>query len=318
MTFAAAVDRYWEEVGQFSEKAKAAAAKRKECDEEVAFNRLLDADWVGEDRLLTEITDNLVASLVAKRRKMYRHGNPDLGLVSNAQVNRTVTDLLQRVMTRAKKVWKIPLPDMPDWSEHVLPETIRKREMTYAEEAKLNDHMREDYRNAVEFALLTGLRRENVVGLTWDAIDLDGGIIRVVTKMGKTKEILITDEVAAILEEENGRHPMKVFTFVAVRTYTNPTNGQPYVKGHRYPITYSGYGTFFIRLREKAGVQDLTIHDLRKTLGSRVTRKFGLKMAKEILGHSNITITEAHYSHIAQEEQRQALSGVAKDRRKSA
>jgi hypothetical protein len=160
MRFVDAVDRYWNEVGH---KAKAAT------EDFTHFDRLVD--WIGEDTPITHIGDDLVTRLIGRRSKMYRHNDPKLGLLSNSYVNRTVTDLLQRVLTRARQFWKVPLPDEPNWVELHLPETTRIREMTIEEQADLEVVARDDYWPAFEFALLTGLRKVNVCELNWSEID---------------------------------------------------------------------------------------------------------------------------------------------------
>lgn len=307
MTFLAAVSRYVEECGQH---AKAAA------EDETHFDRLLDSDWIGENTMLTRVDDNLIAKLVAKRRAMYRHNKPHLGKLSNAYVNRTVTDLVQRVLTRARTVWKIPLPDEPNWAEHRLPEAVRVREMTVGEEIALEEASHDDHWAAIEFTLICGLRKTNVIALEWPQIDWIERIIKVKVKWDKDQEISITDELAEILKAQRGHHSTAVFTFIAKKTWTNPRNGIRYVKGQRYPITSDGMASAWRSLKKKAGVKNLTIHDLRKTTGSRIVRSTGnLAAASKQLGHSSIAITAMHYSHITTMDVRNAISKAADDRK---
>src|SRR5262249_21864179 len=91
MSFDIAADRYWMEVGQHS----------KETDLEVNIARLVE--WIGANTPLAEIHDDLLAHVVARRRGEPRRANPKFGLVSAATVNRTVTQLLRRILTRARK-----------------------------------------------------------------------------------------------------------------------------------------------------------------------------------------------------------------------
>jgi integrase len=292
MTLCDAICRYWAEIGCYA----------KAADEDAShFNRLLD--WIGDETPLTRIDDNLMTKIVACRRATNRQDNPNLGKLSNAYVNRTTTDLMQRVLTRACKFWKIPLPDEPNWSGLRLPEAARIREVSIEEEDNLQQWSRDDYWAAISFSLLTGLRRANVCDLKWSQIDIADGVIRVLTKGRKFRELRITPEVAELLENERGKHPTAVFTFVAAKTWTNPRNKLRYVKGHRYPITYEGYQSAWRVLRKKAAVEDLTLHDLRKTTGSRIVRATGnLAAASKQLGHSSIAITAKHYAHITSDD----------------
>jgi integrase len=292
MTLGNAIDRYWNEVGHSAKAAK---------EDEAHFDRLLD--WIGDDTLITHIDDELMTRVIARRSKMYRRDNPNLGRLSPAYVNSTVTDLVQRVLTRARKFWKIALPNEPNWSGLRFPEAARVREMTIQEEVDLELVSREDYWSAICFCLLTGLRKANVCQLEWSQVDWSDRVIRVVTKGDQRREVFITPEVEAILDAQRGYHSTAVFTFVAKKTWTNPKNGQRYIKGQRYPITYEGFESSWRALRKRAGVRNLTIHDLRKTTGSRIVRATGnLAAASKQLGHSSIAITAKHYAHITPED----------------
>jgi integrase len=102
--------------------------------------------------------DSMIAAMVATRRASG---------VSNATVNRTATVPLRAVMTRAKKTWKVPVADI-DWRRQLLKEPKeRVREASLDEERRLLAAMRNDYAPAVQFAILTGCRRMEIVDLVW-------------------------------------------------------------------------------------------------------------------------------------------------------
>jgi integrase len=148
---------------------------------------------------------------VARRRGESRRANPKFGLVSAATVNRTLTQLLRRILTRARKKWRIPLPAEPDWAGHILKEPAeRTRELRFDEEAAIETAERNDYRPARLFAQATGLRRREVVSLTWSQVDWGAEIIRVVQKGDKPHVIPITPEVAHILWPLRGHHETRV------------------------------------------------------------------------------------------------------------
>ncbi len=168
------------------------------------------AELVGPDLPITLITDDVVAKAVATRRAEFRYGDPSKGHVLPSTVNRTLTQPLQRVLTRAKKVWRIPLPQEPIWGDHLLKEPReRVRELRYDEEEKLEAAEREDYRAPRLFAQITGLRRREVAGLTWDQVDFAAEVIRVVGKGDKPHVLPITPELRAILEPLQGNHPRR-------------------------------------------------------------------------------------------------------------
>jgi integrase len=292
-----AADRYWLEVGQYS----------KETDLEENIARLVE--WIGHETPLVEITDDTLAHLVARRRGDPRRGNLKFGRVSPATVNRTVTQLLRRILTRARKKWRIPLPAEPDWSGHILDEPQeRTRELRFDEEAAIEVTERPDYRPARLFAQATGLRRREIVNLTWSQVDWGAGIIRVIQKGDKPHVVPITPELTDILWPLRGHHETQVFTFVAKRTRTCAKSGQRYERGIRYPITYQGWGTTFARTRKKAGVSDFRIHDLRHTGATRTLRASkNLRAVKEMLGHADIKTT-MRYAHALVDDVAEAMN----------
>src|SRR5262249_35097199 len=109
-------DRYWIEAGQHH-----AGADNTERD----LARLVK--YFGKTKLLTEITDDDVAKLVAWRRghRVIRSAKTkieDAPFISNATVNRSTTEMLKKLFTRAKKSWGIRFNREPNWKGHMLPE----------------------------------------------------------------------------------------------------------------------------------------------------------------------------------------------------
>ena len=302
MSFDMAADRYWMEVGQHS----------KETDLEGNIARLVE--WIGANTPLAEIHDDLLAHLIARRRGEPRRANPKFGLVSPATANRTVTQLLRRILTRARKKWRIPLPAEPDWAGHILKEPAeRTRELRFDEEAAIESAERADYRPARLFAQATGLRRREVVNLTRSQVDWGAGVIRVVQKGDKPHVIPITPEITDILWPLRGHHETRVFTFVAKRTRTCAKSGNRYERGTRYPVSYQGWGTVFARTRKKAGVVDFRIHDLRHTGATRTLRASkNLRAVQEMLGHADIKTT-MRYAHALVDDVAEAMTARVVD-----
>ena len=104
--------RWWSEVGQHLAGGGARNAWR-ELDQLIAF--------FGKDRLLTEITGDDVAKLVAWRRG---HRNR-AALISPFTVNAT-TKQLRKLFIRAK-LWGVRFTQEPRWRDHVLKTGARTR-----------------------------------------------------------------------------------------------------------------------------------------------------------------------------------------------
>lgn len=293
--------RYWDEVGQHSSYAGTVWAD---------LSRLVD--YFGADTLLTEITDNDVAKAVAWRRghQVVRSKEPlVLSPVSHATVNRTITEPLRRLCARARKAWGVHFEREPNWSAHMLAEPQeRVRELQAGESAAFTAATREDYKPFFAFARASGLRLRECF-LRWSEVDWDAGQI---TKPGKGQRRVttpITAAVRAILWPLRGQHPEWVFTYVAKRTTAT------YVKGTRYPLTYSGVKTTWRRLRKRAGVAGFRFHDFRHDVGTKLLRETGnLKLVQRALNHADIQST-LRYAHVLDSEVADALDTLAKKRR---
>lgn len=303
MTLNTAAGRFMAEVGDHTGTAH-----------EIEHNLERLIAWIGADTPIAEITDDTVARLVARRRGECRKGKKKLGLVSPSTVNRTITETLRRVLLRARKVWKVHLPDEPNWSEHRLTEPEeRVRELGYAEEERLEEVEREDYRPIRLFAQMTGLRRRELI-LTWPQVDFAEDQIRVIGKGKKRHTIPMTPELHALLWAERGRHATHVFTYLCERSRKCPRSKRAFVKGRRYPITYAGLGTRMKRDIAKAGIKGFRpVHDFRHTAGTRTLRATGnLLLVQKLLNHSNVRTT-TKYAHATLDDLREGMAATARD-----
>ena len=272
MTFAVAATLYWEEKGQHLSNS---------ADEERHL-AWLQGQIKGATRV-SEISDRIVASAVAKRR-----GEG----VSNATVNRSVTQPLRAILRRCERVWK---------------QSIQRIEWTQAsltEEAAILSKTRDDYEPAVRFAMLTGCRREEIVGLEWRHVDFFTDQFTVTGKRDKSRTIPMTKAVRALLWGLKDHHPTAVFTYAAKKT----RDGRE--RGRRYPITMEGFKTEWRRHGRK-GAEDFRFHDTRHTAATRLTRATGnLKQVQRLLGHTEIATT-ARYAHVTTEDLRAGLEAAS-------
>lgn len=298
MTFEAMGLLWMEQVGQHH---KNALTSLKDVE------RLIDR--VGATTLASQIGNDLVAQVVGKRRMDRRkvgNGKREHGLVSNATVNRSTTELLKKILRRASKVWKCPVQDI-DWSEHRLKEPKeRVREASDLEERLLFSQLSEGYDTAVRFAIMAGCRLEELTGLTWARVDFFTRTFSVTGKNGDTRTIPMSQALFDLLFAQQGHHPEYVFTYVARRTYID----RGLVKGQRYAMTYYGLQIAVRRAVKKAGIVDLRMHDMRHTAASRTLRVSNLRVVQHLLGHADITTT-AKYTHAQSEDIRAALDAAS-------
>jgi integrase len=265
---------------------------------------LVNLGWVetqlGRHRLLSAITDADVAKAVAKRRGE--------GLAP-ASVNRTVTEVIRKVMTRARKTWGVEVRQI-DWRSHMLKEPEeRVREMSHSEEAALFAALRPDYAPIVRFALLSGCRMQECLDLTWRQVDLNHRQMRIKGKGNKTRTVPISDNLHALLMAERtvtDRVPQAddaVFTYVVKRADHAP-------RGSRLPIEREGLKVTFRRAVTNAKLVDLHFHDLRHTCATRLLRATGnLRLVKDLLGHEDMKTT-LKYAHVTTEDLRAAMNAT--------
>ncbi|MGZ8913839.1 MAG: tyrosine-type recombinase/integrase [Methylobacter sp.] len=108
-----------------------------------------------------------------------------------------------------------------------------------------------DMREYFLVALLTGVRRSNVLAMRWDEINLERGEWRIITKGNSTQTVALSPEVVTILSERQQ---------AAINEWVFPSTGKT---GHLVEPKKA-----WKRLLARAGLSDLRIHDLRRTLGS--------------------------------------------------
>lgn len=85
---------------------------------------------------------------------------------------------------------------------------IREIYLTREQFQRLLDELPARYRPAVTFAVLTGLRRANVLGLDWSAVNLDGATVVVSaddSKTGKRIIVPLNSAARAVLAAQEGR-----------------------------------------------------------------------------------------------------------------
>lgn len=296
MSLPVAFDKFMTQKGRHSSQAGTV---------ENALNWILDQ--VGDHVTLTQVDDAMLAELIEAKRALTKERGPEGVHYSNQTVNQYITTLLRTVLGRAKRVWKIPLPDEPCWKEHILPVKPRTRELSLAEEDALIAAAGDlGYRQMFRFMLLSGVRKSNGP-IRWDQVDMALGVIRLIQKGGNPHEVEITESIADLLAEAapggKRKHPVYVFTRSARPDGKADERGVTHM-----PITVSGLTGAFKRTVKAAQLQDVRVHDLRRTAGARLYRRYGcLARVQMFLGHANMSMTRKHYVHMRTEHIRSTV-----------
>lgn len=299
LTVEGAFIRYMEEVGDHHANA---------------LTTLASLEWLqaqlGPRRLLRTIDDEQIAAIVARRRVERRRvgkaaERDTQRRVSNATVNRTCTEPLRKVLLRAGDLWGCPVHKIR-WGEHLLEEPKeRVREATTDEEAALLDGLDRGYDAAVQFAILSGCRLAEIVGLTWQRVDFFTQQFTVIGKGDKPRTIPMGRAIFELLWGEKDHHPIAVFTYAARRTDKRKKR----LRGARYPITYNGLKSCWRRLVKDAGITDYRFHDNRHTAATRTLRHSNLRVVQHLLGHADVATT-AKYAHAMTEDIRAAMDAA--------
>jgi integrase len=155
-------------------------------------------------------------------------------------------------------------------------------------------------RPLVLVALNTGLRRGELLGLTWGAVDLPGEMLTVrgsTAKSGHTRRVPLNGEALAVLREwheQQGKPGPEALVFAG-------PGGERMTR----------VDTSWRSLVRAAGVKDFRLHDCRHHFASRLVQSgVDLYTVKTLLGHSEITMTE-RYGHLAPGNLRAAVERIA-------
>ena len=153
-----------------------------------------------------------------------------------------------------------------------------------------------DYaRHAVWLLLLTGMRMREVLTAKWENVDWDMGTLFIgLTKNGEPLLAPLSD-----LALERLRMIPK-------------TIGNPYIICGRDKGTHhKNLGAILRRIKQRSGIQNLRIHDIRRTVGSWLAQSgVSLHLIGNVLNHLD-TSTTAGYAYFQTQHRREALSGHA-------
>ncbi len=178
-----------------------------------------------------------------------------------------------------------------------LPEqNIVVRYLSDDEEKQLLAACSERMKPIVLCGLHTGMRRGEILGLKWEDVDLDQGLLRVrLTKNKKTRYIPINPVVRELLKSlprwDDGPH-----------VFANPDTHQ---RWHDVKVAWQ----YTVR---RSKVKNFRFHDLRHTFASRLVQKgVPLQVVQELLGHGSIIMTQ-RYAHLAPGDLRRAVDLLAR------
>jgi integrase len=156
----------------------------------------------------------------------------------------------------------------------------------------------------VTVAFLTGARRSSIAAMRWQDLDLRSGqgvwlIPARWSKSGSEVAVALTDEAAAVLREWKTRNGPGRSAFVFPSHSATGHIGVPRKTWDRF--------------RDEAGIGDVTLHDLRRSIGSQVAAAGGnAAVIAAALGHLSLQSAKS-YLHLRTDEVRRVLESLGRD-----
>jgi integrase len=170
----------------------------------------------------------------------------------------------------------------------------RLRYLTEEECKRLVDCFSSTLKPIVIAALNSGMRKQEILGLKWQQIDLANDYIHLEkTKSGKRRELPINDVLKKTLSSVMRKIDIEY-------VFYNPQTRRP----------YRDIRKSFDAALKKAKINNFVPHNCRHTYASHFVMNGGsLKALQEILGHENIKIT-MKYAHLSPEYKKAAVNRV--------
>ena len=128
----------------------------------------------------------------------------------------------------------------------------------------------------IVFAIETGMRRGEILGLSWDNIDLNRRTAFLpLTKNGRCREVPLSSKAVFILQQQR------------LKTDTHP-----------FPVNANAFRLAWVRLRSRASLNDLRFHDFRH---EAISRFFEMRLSVPevalISGHKDVKML-FRYTHL--------------------
>lgn len=237
------------------------------------------------DKPLSEITEPVLAEILRRNK----------GATRNRKIN-----LLHAILNCAvRKGWIEAVPYMAK----VEVGESRIRWMTQEEWQALLSQLSGNLRQMARFAIATGLREANVLGLQWNQIDMQRRVAWIhpdQSKSGRSIGIPLSDDAVTVLREQIGKHD----TFVFVRTYKKHgemvTEPVTRASGDAWKAALVRAGIDVVE-RNKKKTSTFRWHDLRHTWASwHIMAGTPLEVLQKLGGWETLSMV-LRYAHLAPE-----------------
>src|SRR5712691_755119 len=263
-------------------------ARKRSLDEDRRIAEHLKAAF-GQHTRLKDVTagrisayrERRLAATSIRRKDAAGHPTP----LSAASINRPLA-LLRHLLRLGRDEWGV-LADVPRIKLEREPEGRIKWLEPDEEERLLGacaDSGNSQLLSIVTIALETGMRYGEIMGMTWERVDLSRGVIRLdLTKSGRRREVPMRQAVYDVLAKRPGERQGRVWPEQSIRTVWETAV-------------------------ERAKLDDWHFHDCRHHFASWFMMRGGdLYALSKILGHKKVSMTEK-YAHLAPDHLRAEIA----------
>ncbi|UCB51411.1 MAG: site-specific integrase [Deltaproteobacteria bacterium] len=263
-------------------------------DYEFNNRKSLERAQISADHLKGFFEGMRIADITTARIKAY---------IKTRQADNVANGTINRELSALKRMLRLGAQDTPPKVDRIphIPmlkeDNIRKGFFEHEEYLSLLKALPSYLRGPVTFAYFTGWRKSEILGLTWDRVDLHEGTVRLEageTKNSEARTVYLNDELLKLVKIQNlRRHGSK---------YVFHNNGKR-IKDLR--------GAWKKACKE-AKLEGKLFHDLRRT-GVRNMVRAGIQeqVAMRISGHKTRTVFD-RYNIVSPDDLQQAALKMAK------
>ena len=136
-------------------------------------------------------------------------------------------------------------------------------------------------RAAIQFAMLTGLRISEITSIRWEYVNFEAGsVLLLTTKTGRRTHPLSTPALSVLAERPNRGD--FVFCTTGLR-----------------PIGYWAVREAFLKVVRQAGLNDVRLHDLRRTYMTRAAESgIAAHTLRDLLGHKTALMADRYIRRV--------------------
>ena len=160
--------------------------------------------------------------------------------------------------------------------------------------------------------LATGMRVGEATALTWDDVDLKGGVITISKTLVKVKSSMSVQHHPKTAAGFRSIH-LSPNTITHLRKYKQDHAEQDYVFLNKFGNWFDAcrVGIYWTKTCAELGIERKRVHSLRHTFATRALEKgIDVKTVSKILGHANVTTTMNIYQDVFAEQKKKAAEAM--------